>query len=371
MHGAGYENRYSSGLDPKLHGIYSDDYITTEVMTGHPAVVSDAFSRNTVRKYWLLHDLMRALALRRMSGVEFSAGDIHRQHISWEGGAEVRVNRGAADWSVEGHVLPPYGFYARAGGVEAAIERRDGVIVEWSRSPESHFVNARPPISDRLPIRVSVARVDQIAPRRLVMTFRWEAEEPAPEALRVFVHFVDAAGNIKFQGDHNPIPPANLWQGVVETSVQVNVPDLPATMFGVRIGLYNPQTGQRYLPEGPDDGARRIHLGDLKVEADRTSFTSFDPGPDPWLERMNPEQKQVRFDGVTTNAAIRLSRADGSLWVVPLPQSRKSTARISAAATQVVVRDEAGNILRVGPASVEGDEVLLEIDRGVFAYELR
>jgi hypothetical protein len=109
----------------------------------------------------------------------------------------------------------------------------------------------------------------------------------------------------------------------------------------------------------------------LKVEGDRISFTPFDPGPDPWLERMNPQQKQVRFDGVTTNAALRLSRTGGSLWIVPLPQTRKSTARIRAAAAQVVVRDEAGNILRVEPAVVDGDEVLIEIDRGVFAYELR
>ena len=63
-HGAGYPSRYEGGLDPRLHGIDSDDYIATEVLTGHPGMVSRAFGRDVVRKYWLLRDLMRALALQ-------------------------------------------------------------------------------------------------------------------------------------------------------------------------------------------------------------------------------------------------------------------------------------------------------------------
>jgi hypothetical protein len=59
LHGAGYPDRYAGGLDPPTHGIYSNDYIATEVLTGHPAMVADAFSREVVRKYWLLHDFMR------------------------------------------------------------------------------------------------------------------------------------------------------------------------------------------------------------------------------------------------------------------------------------------------------------------------
>ena len=143
LHGAGYEDRYAAGLDLKEHGMYSDDYIATEVLTGHPAMVSKPFSRDVVRKYWLLHDLMRALALRRIDAVEFSGGDLHRQHVRWDNGGEVFVNRGASDWEVDGHVLPQYGFYARVpvedGQVEAAVERRDTVVAEWSRSPEMSY----------------------------------------------------------------------------------------------------------------------------------------------------------------------------------------------------------------------------------------
>jgi hypothetical protein len=143
QHGAGYPGRYAGGLDEKAHGIYSDDYISIEVLTGHPAMVASAFSRDVVRKYWLLHDLMRALALRRIESVEFAGGDIHRQHVRWDDGADVWVNRGSTDWQVEGHTLAQYGFYARFHGGEAAIERLSGAVVEWSRTDAALYVNAR------------------------------------------------------------------------------------------------------------------------------------------------------------------------------------------------------------------------------------
>lgn len=143
QHGAGYTSRYPGGLDDKTHGIYSDDYISTEVLTGHPAMVASAFNRDVVRKYWLLHDLMRALALRQIESVKFVGGDIHRQHVRWDDGTDVWVNRGSTDWQVTGHTLAPYGFYARFHGGEAAIERLSGAVVEWSRTAAALYVNAR------------------------------------------------------------------------------------------------------------------------------------------------------------------------------------------------------------------------------------
>jgi hypothetical protein len=120
------------------------------VMTGHPAMVWDAFSRDTVRKYWLLHDLMRGLALRRMETFAFAGNNLHRQEIGWDKGGRVWVNRSAEDWTTAEHTLPQYGFYARvpAAGVEAAIECHDGSIVEWAKSPAILYVNARPVVPE-------------------------------------------------------------------------------------------------------------------------------------------------------------------------------------------------------------------------------
>jgi len=147
LEGAGLPDRYAASLDPTTHGIYSDDYISTEVLDGHPAMVADSFSRDVVRKYWLLHDLMRGLARHRIEAVEFVNADIHHQHVRWDNGGETWVNRGTVDWNTGDRVLPPYGFYAHVpgegGGVAAAIERRDGIIVEWSAQPGGEYTNAR------------------------------------------------------------------------------------------------------------------------------------------------------------------------------------------------------------------------------------
>jgi hypothetical protein len=143
LHGAGYEGRYQGGLDAKEHGSYSDDYITTEVLTGRPAMVPQAFNRNVVRKYWLLNDAMRALAMDRIDSVEFAGGDIHRQYVRWERGGEVWVNRGDNPWTIANRTLPRYGFYLRAGNVEAAIEVQGGTRVEWSRSPHGRYEGGR------------------------------------------------------------------------------------------------------------------------------------------------------------------------------------------------------------------------------------
>ena len=143
LHGAGYEGRYQGGLDQKEHGAYSDDYISTEVLSGRPAMVPQAFNRDAVRVNWLMSDAMKALALDRIDSVEFAGNNIHRQHVRWERGGQVWVNRGSDTWTVEGHTLPKYGFYLHAGAVEAAIELRDGNRVEWSRAPEGRYENGR------------------------------------------------------------------------------------------------------------------------------------------------------------------------------------------------------------------------------------
>ena len=76
LHGAGYPDRYAGGLGEAQHGAYSDDYITTEVLSGRPAMVPQPFNRDVIRVYWLLNDAMRALALDRVDDVEFVGNDI-------------------------------------------------------------------------------------------------------------------------------------------------------------------------------------------------------------------------------------------------------------------------------------------------------
>jgi hypothetical protein len=106
-------------------------------------MVPQAFNRDVVRVHWLLNEAMKAVALDRIDSVEFAENNIHRQHVRWNGGADVYVNRGAEPWTVEGHTLPQYGFYFHAGRVEAAIETRGSSRVEWSRSPRQTYEDGK------------------------------------------------------------------------------------------------------------------------------------------------------------------------------------------------------------------------------------
>ncbi len=334
LHGAGYENRYAGGLDTAMHGIYSDDYIATEVLDGHPAMVPEAFSRNVVRKYWLLHDLMRALARKRIESIEFVNGNIHTQHVRWEDGGETWVNRGESDWIVGEHVLPAYGFYAHAGGAEAAIERRDGLIVEWSRSPEAQYVNARPVIDDRVPIQVSAETVQLTGERTVSVALVWTAQKPLPEAARIFAHFVDKAGKIALQADCNPPVPTTEWQGTVRTLGAGSLPEgaQPGDTFELRVGLWRPETGRLAL-QGFSDEEQRVRLGTVRLEGEgtniaRIAWTPLEPQPDPVLARQNPQNKPVEFAGVRTDGGCRLTKDGEGLLITPLPKSVAFTVSI-------------------------------------------
>ena len=384
LHGAGYDPRYRGGLDAGMHGIYSDDYVCTEVLTGHPAMVSQPFGRNVVRKYWLLNDLMETLALERIASVEYAGNDLHRQHVRWENGGDVWVNRGESDWAVADHTLPQYGFYARAGDVEAAIERRDGLIVEWSSAPDALYVNARPVISDKLPVKVALDSIECLGERGFRLTLRWDAGRPLEEALNVFVHFVDEEGAILFQADHEPETPTTEWEGVVRTTGEGEIPNesKPGDAVELRVGLWRSGPGRRTL-EGLSDGEQRIRLGTVRLEGkgeDIEHMTSapIAAEPDPALVRLNAEGKAVSFGNVSTVGACRITPEEGGLLITPLPKSRQFSVCLKAAQlpceapqpklAQALNEDSA--VLKSTPLHKEGDIITLTCEPGVFAYRL-
>ncbi|RMF90268.1 MAG: hypothetical protein D6741_17060, partial [Planctomycetota bacterium] len=198
LHGAGYSGRYQAGLDAKMHGIYSDDYIATEVLTGHPPMVPEPFSRDCVRKYWLLSSFARAVALDRIRNVSFVDGNIHRQFVEWENGTRVWVNRGNDDWTVNDHTLPPYGFLAigrsQNGPWSAAIERRSGLITEICKTPQSIYVNGRKPYRNRFPAEAVVRGLRDLGDGKFQLDLQWDCDRPVPVEYRPFLHFCDDQG---------------------------------------------------------------------------------------------------------------------------------------------------------------------------------
>lgn len=384
LHGAGYSSRYQGGLDASLHGIYSDDYTVTEVLDGHPGMVGEPFNRHVVRKYWLLHDLMRDLALQRIDGVEFAANNIHRTHVTWSGGSQTHVNRGKDDWNVNNHVLPEYGFHAQTAQTEAAVERRDGIIVEWSRTPETVYVNARPVIGEGLAVSATAERVEMAGNQVLDLKLKWMAEKPLDQAYNIFAHFTDEQGKILFQADHTPSLPTNQWDGEIKTEATARIPDeiKPGTTVEIRVGLWKPGSARLTL-RGLSDSEQRLRLGHIVFQGDGSKITGLafaaqEPVEDPLIARQNTSGKTIDFDGIRTNGACRVARNGSGLIVTPLPEGKAFELRLKREQLPFEIpepkrcdaRDESGKVLQKVDLAVDGNEIVLTCDPATFDYSL-
>ena len=408
LHGAGYSARYEAGLDPRLHGIFSDDYISTEVLTGHPAMVPHAFGRDVVRKYWLLHDLMRALALQTIQSVEYVDGDLHRQHIRWSLG-EVWINRGEKDWRVSTkrilgnallgpareYDLPQYGFVAWASPVDglvlAAVERRDGVIVESANLVkdgrlQSLYVNGRQPIESALNVQLKVEKVEVTKGRHAELKLVWQLNDAVPDEYQPFLHLCDAAGEIITQAGFDT-KAIKGRTGEVRVTAGTDLPASikPGDVLELRIGFYHPRTGGRLALAGGDDGGRRVRIGSLKLEGngEKPVVTWAPPAaadrPDPWLARQNPTAKPIDFNAVVLAGGARFVQEEKTLLVTPLPSARgpRATIKISPRANwasrdfrHVQTLSEDGKAGEQQPVKKDGNAIVLECEPGVFAYRL-
>ena len=88
----------------------------------------------------------------------------------------------------------------------------------------------------------------------------WQAETEIPTSYNVFVHLVDAVGNIVAQSDAVPANwtrPTTGWlpgEYVIDTHALMLPAELPPGPLSLRVGLYDPQTGAR-LRTGETDFA--------------------------------------------------------------------------------------------------------------------
>ena len=125
------------------------------------------------------------------------------------------------------------------------------------------------------PLRPAVADLRQTGPRKFDITYLWKAGAPGVKDWRVLVHFTDAQGKIKFQGDYLPKPPLTEWrQGeVTQGPFTVAVPQGMNGTFDIRMGIFDPDPPQtRLLIEGDMDGEYRSVVGYLAVADGKIEF---------------------------------------------------------------------------------------------------
>ena len=338
LHGVGYSGRYEGGRSRDLHGIDSDDYISAELLTGH-ALMTDLSSlgRGAVRKHWLAQEFIESIARDEIARVEFAEGNFHRLIVSWKSGARVWVNRGEADWTVAGHTLPQFGYFAKNGEIESSIERLGGLVAEQSRARGKFYVNGRG-FQPNAPLAITprAGRVEYLGERKFRLLAEWDAQRPAPKDLSVFYHFSRPTPGrramTEFVSGGLPKSPTTQWQGRVATGSEwtISIPtNMPVGEYEILVGLAESKgRSSRVRLLGDEDSSRRYRIGKLIIDGNnKTNITA--------VRLEKPEQEfvpnlralantaPVDFGTAATRGAFRCEARPGQLLLTPLPDGEE------------------------------------------------
>ena len=333
--GAGYSNRYQGNRPRLTHGIGSDDYLASELLAAHNLMGdSNPFNYDNVRKYWLAQDFIRKTAARNMTAHEFVGGDIHHQHIQWDNGADVWINRSEKPWAIGGRILPAYGFYVNYPQGELTLETVNGIVREYARCDSHEFFNARNTRQRIFPcvldIRPYISDFQHLGGNKIKYVISWEANEAAPYDLRSYVHFLTPESHalIAFQDDHDTPVPTTKFNGVIRDERVVEIPEdrLKFDSYQWTCGLFTFELG-RMLLRGYTCNDSSVDLGTLRLKRDQdghiTDATFAKATKGVYFEKeinANPAGTLVDFGHLKTSGAFRLVKKDGTLQITPVPQ---------------------------------------------------
>ena len=156
----------------------------------------------------------------------------------------------------------------------------------------------------------------------LEMTYRFTVAEDVPEFTNdygVFVHFLDADGELIFSDDHAPPPPTMSWRPgqVITYGRRTIVPVYPYIgEVTVAIGLYSPVMGDRLPLAGEHLGQRAYRVATMEMAPQSESgFLVFEDG---WhMAESVPEEPDREWQWTTDRATIsfRNPRADSTLYL--------------------------------------------------------
>ncbi|MDO5581436.1 MAG: hypothetical protein Q4G69_09875 [Planctomycetia bacterium] len=365
LHGAGYSIRFESGRGYLFHGIDSDDYISTEILTGH-ALMSDGYCRDvkevlegyvrsmdmpkslrqTVRKYWLAQAFARSIGNDEIVQHQFVDGDIHRQIVRWKSGAIVYVNRGKSDWKVEGITLPQYGYLARnkKAGIESMIHRIDGRVVEQSSWKEGEkqirYVNARNGKQDKLLAIIPAASASQVKDQNSVhMKVDWKrfGNQPIPkEKFQISFYLTKRRG-----AETGKVPDFLLKTVEADLSKPLEL-DLTFPEKGIKgkfdilftavpVGKEIDKVDNRLHFLTTPSFWSRYHLGVAEFANGKIGFTPFEQKDTDLYERALPPEKPIDFGFCKTKGGFRLEYLPGKAKpiITQLPNEEKTEIQIS------------------------------------------
>jgi hypothetical protein len=132
---------------------------------------------------------------------------------------------------------------------------------------------------------LTLSRPDAAIGSPMEMTYRFAVASDAPafaEDYWVFVHFLDADGELMWTDDHQPATPTRQWKpgSTVEYTRTMFVPKFPYVgETRIEAGLYSRGSGDRLPLAGQTDGQRAYQLATftMRLQSDNT-FVVFRDG---------------------------------------------------------------------------------------------
>lgn len=400
LHGVGYDSRYAANRGYDLHGYSSDDYISTEILTGHAMQVGIGTPlREAVRKYWLAQPLIRELADKEIESVEFSGGNVQRFTIRWSGGTTVHVNQGREDWDVRKDIsIPQYGYFAEnSSGLSSGIVRIGKNVVEYSEcisketdGLKTFYVNPRKKVPKKFfPILPQAEKFLEPEPDKFGFEVRWNVMRPVSQLEGAkdwewFLHLEEP----KYAWFHHPQPvpiageqpatPVSRWKEdqIISTGPLSFPEELPGGTYNVLIGLWDP-TGDKsrapILGFTPDNS--RIQLGRLHVEKSANGSIKYEFSPTqedaPELfERLLPNPSIDSGFPLPIHGAYRqIQYENGEVSITPLPDEPDFEVILSiSAAGSLTAVDREGKTIRKVPFTAENERIRFTTKEGEFSY---
>ncbi|MDO5309442.1 MAG: DUF5696 domain-containing protein [Planctomycetia bacterium] len=406
LHGVGYSERYQGGLARGLRGIESDDYISSEALTGH-AVMADLGMdiRGTVRKYWLLQALARSLALDEIIDFTFVDGNIHRQIIKWKSGVTVYINRGIDDWQLPGItlpcsdapvVIPRFGFWSEKSEDDkrnsyGGVVRLNDQVVELRVDGANYYVNGRQrPANVVTPIKFEYQDVT-IDKSTLSGRLICNAHQPTDKPYAPFLHLQRPP---TWWADHpeltvlplpEPSKPSDKWQGL-ETNLfgetfSVRIPDeiLPGFYY-LLVGLYDRKTGERLSLLGSGMPDKRYYLCGLEIKG-RGESRQLELRPVESIHdidlRLAPNRNPVDFGLCTTLGAFHYQELSVShARITPLPDEPKFNVTLHASqfcncSVEIRAIDQDEQVIEKHVVQTDANGLKLSVDASsAFAYDV-
>lgn len=351
-HGMGYYERWLAPGETISNTLALDAYRMQEIAFGHSPFLGARYWDDVAHAFVesnLVTPVAKSYGVASVSSIEYQVNGawespsmtarsaaFSRVRIAYDNGLTIVANGSREPLQWQEMDLPQYGWAAKRQGLLAYTAICRNTICDYAETPTSVFANARNREDSQISeayATPSVTGFRQISGRRFVITFGWQIHRSMTNNYKAFLHFVNDAKltldeGIAFQGNTPVTEPTSHWTpgrsmtaGPVTVQIPLSVAD---GTYSIRVGLYDPNTGDRVPLAGTEDNEMRYIVGYLKIGGAGAdiSFKAAYPISDP---RLNSAGAVVSFGAVQTDGMVSIREEHGQWVLRPFPRSREFT----------------------------------------------